>query len=139
MTTLFPEASNWRNGMRAVSAGIDDTFGETVEVIPVLPGKPNFPGTPQPLQAVTVTAVFTNEAKTVLMGNEHQYKGHSLSPLVTTSEPIFQFDNKALPWPLRQGYHVKLCRTGETFEVTNVKPDGVARITVNVVQLGKPR
>jgi hypothetical protein len=28
---------------------------------------------------------------------------------------------------------------GEVFEVTNVKPDGVARVVVHVVQLGRPK
>lgn len=137
--TLFPEANEWRAGMRDVSAAIDDTMGELVTVTPVTPGKPNFPGTAQPDKAVTVTAVFTSKAETILMGenNGKLHSGHVISPLISTCKPVFQFGYGVLPWPLRQGYQIWLCRTGETFEVTDVKPDGVARITVNVVQLGR--
>jgi hypothetical protein len=65
--------------------------GELVTVIPVQTFTVNFPGQPDPANAVTVTAVFTSRAKTVIMG-EHSARltlGHSVSPLVSTSEPIF--------------------------------------------------
>ncbi|MEY9181933.1 MULTISPECIES: hypothetical protein [Bradyrhizobium] len=64
-------------------------------------------------------------------------RGHSLSPLITTSVPIFTFDHKALPWPLLQSYRITLIRTGEAFEVTDIKSDSVARIEVKVVRLGR--
>lgn len=59
------------------------------------------------------------------------------SAAATINHPVFQFDYQTLPWALGQGYLIKLCRTGETFEITDIKPDGAgARITVNLVQLG---
>jgi hypothetical protein len=41
-----------------------------------------------------------------------------------------------LPFPLHQSYRITRLCSGETFEVTNVKPDGVSRIVAKVVQLG---
>ncbi|WP_439368502.1 hypothetical protein [Bradyrhizobium sp. DASA03120] len=136
MTMLFPQT--WRAGMQRVSAAIDDNMGEPVLVMPVTPGRPNFPGAPQPDRAVTVTAVFMAKPETVVMGdNKVHARGHSLSPLITTSVPIFTFDRKTLPWPLLQGCRITLIRTGEAFEVTDIKSDSVARIEVKVVRLGR--
>ena len=63
--------------------------------------------------------------------------GHSVSPLVSTSEPIFQFGYGVLQWPLRQSYRITRLCSGETFEVKDVKPDGVSRICAHVVELGR--
>ncbi|MBB4264367.1 hypothetical protein [Bradyrhizobium sp. CIR3A] len=120
--------------MQKVSAAIEDNMGEPVVVMPVTPGRPNFPGDPQPDRAVRAIAVFMAKPETVVTGdNKVHARGHSLSPLVTTSVPIFSFDHKALPWPLLQGYRITLIRSGETFEVTDIKSDSVARIEVKVV------
>jgi hypothetical protein len=135
---LFPGADNWRAGMQECSHAIDDTMGELVLVTPATVPAVNFPSVADPSKAVTVTAVFTSKAKTVLMCNEGKMTGgHSVSPLVETSEPIFQFGYGVLPFALRQSYRITRLCSGETFEVTNVKPDGVSRIIVNVVQLGR--
>lgn len=138
---LFPKAENWRAGMQDVSAAIDETMGELVTVTPADVLRPNFPSTVYPLRAVTVTAVFTSEAKTVVAGESagRMSSGHSISPLISTSEPIFTFGYNVLPFPIKQSYRIKRECSGETFEVTDVKPDGVARIVVKVVQLGRQR
>jgi hypothetical protein len=73
------------------------------------------------------------------MGNEGKMGGHSLSPLVETREPIFQFSYGVLPFELQQSYRITRCCNGAMYEVTNIKPDGVSRITVNVVQLGRQK
>ena len=135
--TLFE--TDWRTSMQDVSAAIDDEFGEPVTVTPTRLDKPNFPRVPQPDEAVTVVAVFSNKAKTILGGNEHKFSSMRISPLVETSEPVFSFGYTVLPWPLLQGYLIMLHRTGETYEVTNVKPDGVSRIIAPVVQFGRSR
>lgn len=136
MTTLFNQS--WRAGMQEVSQAIDDVMGEPVTVTPVKPTKPNFPAVPEDDKAVTVIAVFMSKPHTALAGTEGRIGGGiALSPLISTSEPVFEFGYNVLPWPIRQHYRITLCRTGETFEVTDVKPDSVARICVNVVQLGR--
>jgi hypothetical protein len=133
---LFPETDNWRAGMQDVSAAIDETMGELVTVTPADIQKVNFPSVADPSRSVTVVAVFTSKAKTILMGSEGKIGGHSISPLVETSEPIFSFGYGVLPFPLRQSYRITRLCSGETYEVTNVKPDGVSRIVAKVVQLG---
>lgn len=134
---LFPDANKWRAGMQDVSAAIDDTMGEVVTVTPAQESKPNFPTVADPSRAVTAIAVFTNKAESVIMGSEGRIGGHSVSPLVTTSKPIFSFAYGALPFPMRQGYRITRLCSGETFEAKDVKPDGVSRIVVRVVQLGR--
>jgi hypothetical protein len=64
--------------------------------------------------------------------------GHSVSPLVETREPIFQFRYGVLPFPLQQSYRITRLCNGVTYEVTNIRPDGVAFVYANVVQLGRP-
>jgi hypothetical protein len=137
MMMLFP-ADNWRAGMQDVSAAIDDTMGELVTVTPAVAAAVNFPSVPDLSKAVTVTAVFTSEAKLLTMG-EGRMGSVSASPLVSTSEPIFSFGYGVLPFLIRQSYRIKRECNGETFEVTDVKPDGVSRIVVKVVQLGRQR
>ncbi|MDI4236796.1 hypothetical protein OZ411_28695 [Bradyrhizobium sp. Arg237L] len=122
-----------------MSAAIDETMGEPVTVTPIIKGKPNFPGTPEPDKAVTVIAVFMAKAETTLKSAGRVAGGIELSPLISTRKPVFEFDRNALPWPILQGYRVQLCRTGEVFEVTDIKPDSVARICVHVVQLGRAK
>jgi hypothetical protein len=136
---LFEGTGNWRAGMQDVSAAIDDAMGELVTVTPVTSLGPNFASVAAESKAVTVTAVFTSKAKTVMMGNEHRFGGHTLSPLVSTSEPIFSFDYCVLPFPIKQSYRITRLCSGETFEVKDVQPDGVSRIVVKVVQLGRQR
>ena len=125
--------------MQDVSAAIDDTMGEPVTVTPTRLDKPNFPRIPQPDLAVTATAVFSNKPKAVLGGRDYQHGGMSITPLISTSEPTFSFGYGVLPWPLLQGYRITLHRTGEVFEVKDVKPDGVSRIIAPVAELGRSR
>lgn len=136
---LFPETNNWRTGMQDVSAAIDENMGELVQVIPHNGTPvPNFPVVPDPSRAVTVTAVFTNKAKSIIMGENSGRiaSGHSVSPIVSTSEPIFSFGYGVLPFPLMQGYRImRLCNRA-LYAVTDVRPDGVSRIEVKVTMLG---
>jgi hypothetical protein len=137
---LFPEVNEWHEGMQRVALAVEESMGEPVTVTPVKSGGPNFPNIPEPEKAVDALAVFTSKAETVLMGEGQRISGGlSLSPLITTSKPVFQFRYGALPWPLRQGYRILLHRTGETFEVKDVQPDSVSKIVVPVVQLGRQK
>jgi hypothetical protein len=139
MTMLFPGTDNWRAGMQEFSAAVDDTMGELVTVTPADVQQPNFPSIPDPTKAVTVTAVFTSKAETIVMGENtgRIASGHSVGPIVSTSIPVFSFGYGVLPFPLRQSYRITRECSGETFEVTDVKPDGVSRIVCKVVQLGR--
>ena len=135
---LFPGTDNWRAGMQEVSAAIDETQGELVDITPATVQKVNFPSVADPTRSVTVVATFKNKSKTVIMGNEGKMGGHTLSPLVESSEPVFEFGYGVLPFPIQQSYRIARRCNGAVYEVTNVKPDGVSRICVHVVQLGRP-
>ena len=139
---LFPGSDNWRAGMQSVSAAIDEAMGELVTISPFVPPKVNFPTVVDRHKPVlTVTAVFKNKAKTIIMGNDGKIGGHTVSPLVETSEPIFEFSYnvlRSMPYPLLQGYRIERCCDGAVYEVTNIKPDGVSRTCVHVAQLGRP-
>lgn len=139
---LFPDTNNWRAGMQDVSTAIDETMGEQVQVTPYVGTPvPNFPAMPDPSKAVMATAVFTNKAKSVIMGenNGRIASGHSISPIISTSEPIFSFAYGAVSFPLRQGYRImRLCDRAQ-YEITDVKPDGVSRIEVMVKMLGRAK
>jgi hypothetical protein len=127
--------------MQECSRAIDDTMGELVTVTPASAPKVNFPSVEDPSKAVTVVATFMNKAKTIIMGNEGKMGGHSLSPLVETSEPVFTFGYdvlRAMPYPLQQSYRIRRCCNGALYEITNIKPDSVSRVVVNVNQLGRP-
>jgi hypothetical protein len=128
--------------MQDVSAAIDETMGEVVFITPVL-RRPNFPATPDESQRSQVVAVFFWKAKSVFReeGGKKGYAGQSsFTPLleVSSRDPVFTFTAKALPFPILQGYRIERRCDGSAFEVTSVKPDGVARVTVDVVQLGRP-
>lgn len=138
MKLLFPEATNFRTVAQEMSAAIDETMGELVTVTPAAPPAPNFAPVADSSRAVTVTAVFMRKAENAL-GTGRAHGGQTITPLVSTSKPVFQFGYNTLPFPLRQSYRITLLRTGELFEVTDVKGDGVARITVDVVQLGRQK
>jgi hypothetical protein len=138
---LFPGSDSWRAGMQDVAAAIDETQGELVTITPTTAPAPNYPSVPYPAKAVTVVGVFKNKAKTVIMGSEGKIGGHSLSPLVETSEPVFEFSYdvlRSMPFALRQAYRITRLCNGDVYEIVNIKPDGVSRACVKVVQLGRP-
>lgn len=132
--------TNWRGGMQDVSAAIDEVMGECVTVIPAKPPAVNFQAIADRACAVTVTAVFTQRPKTIIGGGSHGgSRGNiQVSPLISTSEPIFSFAYGVLPWPLMQGYQIERCN-GDLYEITDIKPDGVSRIEVSVNQIGRER
>jgi hypothetical protein len=138
---LFPNSDNWRSAMQTVSAAIDETMGELVTVTPATAPAPNFPSVADPARCVTVIASFKNKSKTVLGNAENKIGGqYSLSPLVESSEPVFEFSYavlRSMPWPLLQSYRITRCCNGALYEITNIKPDSVSRACVHVVQLGR--
>jgi hypothetical protein len=77
--------------MQEVSAAIDETQGELVTITPTRAQAVNFASVADPSRSVTVVATFMNKSKTVIMGSEGKMGGHSLSPLVETSVPVFEF------------------------------------------------
>lgn len=140
--TLFAGSDNWRSAMQDVARAIDDTQGELVTVMPFTVSKVNYPSVPDRSKpVVTVTAVFRNKAKMIGFGEGSKFGGHVISPVIESSEPIFEFSYgvlRSIPYPLDQYYRIERCCNAALYEITNIKPDGVSRTCVNVKQLGRP-
>jgi hypothetical protein len=84
--------------------------------------------------------VFTSKAETIVMGEGGRVGGLSVSPLISTSKPVFQFSYAVLhglPFILTQYHRITRLCSGELFEVTDIKPDGVSRAIILVKQLGR--
>jgi hypothetical protein len=128
-------SENWHAGMLGVSASIDESFGELVRIIPTSK-RPNMQAKPQPEHAVEVLAVFSWRAKMVFKQNSGTAM-QTQEGLIETRVPIFDFSRDALPWGLQQLDIIERVCSGEKFEIKNVQPDGVSRIVVDVVQLGR--
>lgn len=132
--------SNWRAEMQGVAAGIDSTFGETVVVRATTRAVNRTAQIDNSIRPASVDAVFSWRAEMAFNGNAN--RGAALgdfgaAPLVSTRKPIFSFRFGVLPFPLRQGYRIERVCDGSTFEITDVKSDGVSRVEVSVVQLGR--
>lgn len=129
--------THWRESMvNEVSAAIDECFAERVTVCPVMPGKPNFQGTPIPDKAVTVAAVFLSPATLIRLGADRA-REHGLSVPISTRKPSFSFGYGVLPFVTLQGYQIKRLCSGEIFEITDIQDDGVSRIVCLVNQMGR--
>lgn len=132
--------SKFREAMQAeVATAIDEEMGEPVIVTPVngAASQPNFPKIMLPGQAVQVIAVFTSVADELALSPVRD-KGHTPGGVrVSTSKPAFSFRYGVLPFECHHGMQIRLCRTGEVFEVKSVAPDAVSRIVCEVVQMGR--
>ena len=127
--------SSWLSEMQGASAVIDQTFGELVTVTPA-DRRPNYQAEPQPEHAVELQAVFSWRSKTIFKPNKGTSLGNG-DAFIESREPIFGFSRDALPWALRAGDIIARHCDGTEFEITTVAPDGVSRVTVNCVQLGR--
>ena len=132
---------HFRAAMSDVADAINDEMGETVLITPYI-AKPNFPSQLDVTRpAFSITAVFTHKAVTTF-GNEegkHKMPGRhdSLEVGISTSRPIFSVKACDLPFDLRQSYRIQRCHDGSLWEITDLRPDGVSRIEIRVVQLGR--
>ena len=120
---------------------INDTMGERITVTPYV-AKPNFPAAPDAtLPAFDIVAVFRNRASVAFdsKGSKRVSNRHDIdvAQLIRTSTPTLSFKTCELPFPLRQHYRIQRCATGDVFEITDIKPDGVSRIEADVVMLGR--
>ena len=126
---------DWRCGMENVAAAIDDAFGECVIVTPTL-FKPNH-------QPIADTATAFQTVATFTWRNVVKFKQNSgtafqtQEPFVESREPVFSFSRHNLPMALKHLWQITRLCDGNVFEITKVEPDGVARIVVNAVQLGR--
>ena len=125
---------NWRAGMQAVSAAIDQNFGERLTLIACL-ARPNFPTEPDAsIKPVILSGVFSYRAKLAL--DTGQGRGRH-GGLVQSQDPIATFSHAALPWLPQRGDRIRRENDGTVFEVTATKSDGVSRVTCDLVELGR--
>jgi hypothetical protein len=132
--------TKWRSHMQHVAAAIDGAFGELVSVTPTT-RSPNLMAKLDPsLTPATVSAVFSWRSEMAFNhSNSRSISSGSIetAPLVSTRKPFFSFKCGELPFALRQGYQIERLCDGSLFEVKDVKSDGVSRVQVEVVQLGR--
>jgi len=127
---------NWRAGMQAVSAAIDQNFGERLTLIACL-SRPNFPTEPdRATKPVTLQGVFSLRSELAFKSGGSPGRGDAPG-LVESRKPVASFAHADLPWAIQRGDRVKRETTGESYEVTRVEPDGVSRVVLHLVELGK--
>ena len=137
---MFADA--FREAMSDVADAINDEMGETVIITPYVEAQPNFPASPDPtLPAFSVTAVFSHMA-VMTFGTPIGHRkaiggGDYLEAGVSTRRPIFSIKSCDLPYPLYGGTRIQRCHDGSIWEITDAKPDGISRVQINVVQLGR--
>jgi|GEM_PF-2550117 hypothetical protein len=127
---------NWRAGMQAVSAAIDQSFGERLTLIACL-ARPNFPTEPDAsIKPVALQGVFSLRSELAFKSGGSPGRGEAPG-LIESRKPVASFSHADLPWQINRGDRVKRETTGEMYEVTRVEPDGVSRVTLHLVELGK--
>ena len=62
---------------------------------------------------------------------------YDLAPLISTRHPVFSVKACDLPYQLRQSYRITRCHDQTIWEITDIQPDGVSRLSIDVVQLGR--
>ena len=133
--------SQFREAMSDAADAINATMGEYVTVTPYS-AKPNFPSASDTtLPAFDIVMVFRNRASVAFdsKGSKRSSNKHDieLAQMIRTSVPTFSVKTCELPFPLRQHYRIQRCATGDLYEITDLKADGVSRIECDVVQLGR--
>jgi hypothetical protein len=133
-------ADTYRGYMAECADAINDMMGERVIVTPTT-SKPNFPPIAQIDKAVEVVAAFTWVSETIFGGSggggrQRGSGGIDVMLPVQSRKPLFSFKADTLPFPLHAGFRIQRCADASLWEITTVKPDGVSRVAVEVVQLG---
>ena len=118
----------WEHAIGRVSADIDEEFGEPIVITPCT-ARPNFQAEPDPSRPpYAVRGVFRNRSATGL--------GQHAGVKVDSRAPHVSFDRDRLRYPPEQGTRLQRA-DGNWFEVTSVEPDGLARVTCHLNQLGR--
>lgn len=132
--------NNWRSQMQDVAAEIDGAFGESVTVTPMTRTVNHSATVDNSRAPVTVCAVFSWRSEMAFNNRNSRAVSSTnidTAPLISTRKPCFSFRFGVLPFALRQAYQITRLCDGSVFEVKEVKSDGVSRVEVEVVQLGR--
>ena len=131
---MFTDES-WRGKMQDASAEIDMRFGEQF-IIGLATRRPNFPVEPSGDGAFYITAVFSHRSDTTFRHDATTRQSGGI--LVESRVPIVTFSHRACPYALKIGDVLTRCCDGSQYEAKAIKPDGVSRIVVDLVQRGVP-
>jgi hypothetical protein len=125
-------AKDWRVTMQGVAAAIDENLGAEPLIVQPMIRKPNNQSVEDPERDVfTTCGIFGWRAKVSLSSN---------GAPVESRDPKFSIRYEMLAdRKLKLADRVTRECTGETFEITKVRDDGVSRVEVMVVQLGRHR
>lgn len=129
-------ARPWKQDIAAASDTLDETFGEPFAIIPALERKDvNVQALPDFAHRHDTVGVFTQPFHEGLTTDgRHHEKGLS----VASSAPFATFSRRNLAWAVQHEDFV-LRRCDQTlWQVKKVRPDGVARIAVDLNLMGVP-
>jgi hypothetical protein len=122
---------SWFDAEKQSLAEIIEEFGEPFTLTPYRTAQVNFPTSPDPARtAFDFSAVFERDAKNVSLGMEEvsiSTRHLCLTALVCD-----------VPY-VKQGDRILHKLTGEVFEVTDPRPDGISGIEMRMVQLGRQK
>lgn len=120
---------SWFDAEALSLSEIIEEFGEAFTCFPFTVKRINFPTTPDPTRpTIDFMAVFDREAKDVSLGL--QEVNVSTRHLCVTAL-VCDVPNIA------QGDRLQHKLTGELFEITDARPDGLSGIELRLVQLGR--
>lgn len=119
----------WRDMMvNSVSPEIDRLLGgEEITIIPTMQ-VPNTPSAPDYTKAKTLWAIFHWPAKMALTRDN--------VPVVSRVPEISIGYYQLGDYKIHANYWIKVPRTGETFQVSKVEPDGVSCVRLTLTQIG---
>lgn len=126
-------AKTWFEDEQQVLFNALDEFGEEFVLVGYQPPKPNFTSTgPDPERPATrIRAVFEREADTVKLGSE--------SAPISSRDPRLTVALSEMPYEIAGHDRLTHVATGEVFEITDTRKDGLSGMCLEVVQIGRPR
>lgn len=137
----MPFSSMFRDAASDMASAINETMGETVTVFPYA-AKPNYSPVPDASRpAFSVAMVFTHKSE-MAFSDKSAYRPSGsretdVAIAIQTRRPVFSVKACDLPYPLRQKDRLQRCWDKTEWEITSVKPDGISRIEIDVVQSGR--
>ena len=124
---------NWRGKMQGASAEIDSRFGERF-FVGLARRRPNHAVEPSGDGAFEIEGVFSYRSETVFRHDATTRQAGGT--IVETRVPTISFSHRACPVMIAHGDVLTRVADGTQWEVKAIKPDGVSRITLDLVQRG---
>lgn len=130
-------ARHWKQDITAASDTVDETFGEPLAIVPALANaNVNVQAHPDFANRHETVGVFCQPFHE---GLTQDGRSHQRGLTFATSEPHATFSRRNLAWAIQPGDFVQRCCDGTLWQVKRVRPDGVARVVVDLNIMGVPR